>query len=206
MANAYDKQFLYSKYPKFTLRSGTISIGGSGTIASFGGPGVAAVSKLATGIYQIKLKDNFYQYVSSDFQMLAGTSGAVVGDGTFSANTLYQITTVGTTNWANVGFDSDYTPVVGAVFVASGTGNGGTFTGQAKAITPTTIDAIEVIQSPQKQLASLNSASGTSGASIFFQTLASTGPGTTTLVATAPVAGSQIVFNLWFQDSAVTVK
>ena len=200
MANTYEKQFLYSKYGNLTLRSGTVTIGGSGSVASASGPGLLTVTKAATGVYQLKFKDNFYGFVSASAQMMAGTAGAVVGDGTFTANTLYQIVTVGNTNWTAAGFDGDYTPAVGAVFVASGTGSG-TGTGQVKAITPTTIDMVEVVQSPQTQL---QNKSGTKGASVFLQTVGSTGPGTTTLVAINPAAGSQIVYNVWFVNTSVT--
>ena len=206
MANTYEKQFLFSKYGKLTLRSGTVTFGGSDSATTVSGPGLNSVKKLTTGVYQIKFKDNFYNYVSSDFQMLSGTTGSPVGDGTFTTNTIYQITTIGTSNWSAIGYDSDYTPVVGGVFVASGTGNGGTFTGQASAITPSTINIVEVIQSPQSELTNLNASSGTKGSSIFIQTLGPTGGTTsssTVLLAANPVAGAQLIYNIWFADTSV---
>lgn len=206
MANRREFQFLYSKQPKLTLRTGLITFGGSGSVAAYSGPALGTVSKLTTGIYQIKFVDNFYAYIGAKFCMLSGTSGAAVGDGTLTANTLYQIVTVGNTPWTTIGFDSDYTPVVGAPFVASGTGASGTNTGVAKAIATagSGIYAVEVVENQSKLLTNLNP-NAPRGSSIIVQTLGPTGgtaSSSTTLLPASPAAGSQMSFKVFFRDSS----
>ncbi len=206
MANRREFQFLYSKQPKLTMRTGLVTFGGSGTIAAVSGPGLGTVSKLTTGIYQIKFVDNFYAYIGAKFCMLSGTAGAAVGDGTFTQNTLYQIGTVGNTPWTTIGFDSDYTPVVGATFVASGTGASGTNTGSAKAIATggSGIYAVEVVENQTKMLQNLYP-NAPRGSSLMIQTLGPTGGTTsssTVLVPASPAAGSQLSFKVFFRDSS----
>lgn len=183
------------------MRTGLVTFGASGTIASVSGPGLGTVSKLTTGIYQIKFVDNFYAFIGGYFNMHSGTAGAAVGDGTFTANTLYQIGTVGTTVWTSVGFDSDYTPVAGALFVASGTG--GTGTGSAKPIATAGSNILTVeIAIDQTKMLTNNFPNAPRGSSLIVQTLAATGSGTTTLIPSSPAAGSQMSFKAFFRDSS----
>lgn len=185
------------------MRTGLITFGGSGSVGTFSGPALGTVSKLTTGIYQIKFVDNFFAFIGAQFCMLSGTAGAAVGDGTFTTNTLYQIKTVGNTPWASVGFDSDYTPAVGAPFVASGTGASGTNTGVAVPVSATgsNILTVEVAQNQTKLLQNLNP-NAPRGSAIIIQTLGATGVGTTTLVPTSPLVGSQLSFKVFFRDSS----
>jgi hypothetical protein len=60
--------------------------------------------------------------------------GTVVSAGNFVVNKVYQIETVGNTNWVAIGAAASPTPTVGTRFVASGVGSG---TGTAKVVIPT---------------------------------------------------------------------
>lgn len=211
MSNKREYQFIRSKVPELTVRVGNITIGGSGSVASSssGTGGVASVTKLTTGIYQIKLVDNFPFYIGSTFTFRSGTSGAAVGDGTLVANTLYQILTVGNSNWVTNGMDSQYTAAVGVPFVASGTGDGAA-TGTAKAVATagSAIYTVEVVQDTTKLLTNnypnMNTGTQGKGSSFIIQCLGPTGGTTsasTTLIPANPAAGSILEFEIFLRNS-----
>lgn len=203
MANKRFFQFLFSKQPKLTMINGLVPIGATGAVGTVSGAGVQGVTRLAAGIYKIKLLDNYYGYVDSDFSMQGGITGSSVAGGAFITGTLYQIITLGTTTqaqWVTAGFDADYTAAVGSVFVATGAGAG---TGTVKAIGSSGIVACEIAQRTGNLLNNLNSISN-KGSSVIVQTLAATSSSVTTLIPTDPANGSVLSFKLWFKDSSVT--
>ena len=71
--------------------------------------------------------------------------------GSFVTNVLYQIVTLGNTNYAAIGLNSGFTPAVGQLFVATGAGSG---TGTAKAVGYSDADFIEVPYSSNQMVAS----------------------------------------------------
>lgn len=201
MANSYTNQFLFSKYGKLTLVSGGAQFGASGAVALSFGAGILSVTKLATGIYQVKLKDNFVAFVDSDYQMRSSVSaaGAVTG-GAFVTGTLYQIQTLGTTTqaqWVAAGVDPDFTAKVGTPFVATAAGAG---TGTVKAIAPSGIVQVEIVQTTSTMLNNLNSVQK-KGSSFIVQTLAATSSSVTTLIPSDPLNGSTLGLKFWFRDS-----
>lgn len=216
MANKREYQFMFSKIPMLKMRQGQITFGGSGSVAasSSGTGGVASVTKLATGIYQIKLVDNFNAYLGSKFNFQAGTAGTAVTDGNFVANTLYQIVAVGTTDWGAIGLDSQYGTAVGMPFVASGTGGTGSGTAKVIATNGANISHVEVIQNASALLKNnypnLNTGTAGVGASIIVRCMASisgTTDGTVTttnMVAASPASGSILEFEIYFKDSSAS--
>jgi hypothetical protein len=196
MANKRFYQFLYSKQPKLTLINGVINIGATGAVSSFTIPGAASVTRLGTGIYKVKLQDNYVASIGTEASMISGTTGSAVNAGSFVTGTLYQITTLGTTDFTAVGLDSDYVPAVGQPFVATGAGSG---TGTATAIGASGIIAVEVAASAQAQLVNkfpnLNR-----GASLIIQTFGLPASGQTPELAD-PANGSAITLKIWFKDS-----
>lgn len=209
MSNKRENQFYFSKIPKLTVRYGNITFGGSGSVAtsSAGTGGVAAVTKLGTGIYQIQFVDNFYAYVQSEFNFQSGTTGAAVGDGTFVASTVYQIVSVGNTDWGGLGLISGYGTAAGMVFVASGTGDGAK-TGTAKVISTAGNGIVKcaVIQSASAFLKNVNPNMNTGtagvGASIIIQTLGASGTDTMVMAPASPTAGAILEFAVTFRDSS----
>lgn len=199
MANKRLYQFLYTKQPKLTMYNGTVTFGATGAVASFTGAGVQGVTRLTTGIYQVKLQDNFVAYVGATTNMLGGPSGSAVTDGSLVTNTLYQITTLGTTNWVAAGYDADFTPVVGGVFVATGAGGSGG--GTATAIAASNITNIEVALDPASQLNNLNANLGR-GAAFILSTYGLPASGQVP-APTNPLSGSRMSFKFWFKDSSV---
>lgn len=199
MANKYLRQFLYSKHPMLTLITGSVTFGAAGAVSASSGAGLKSVTKLGTGLYQIKLVDSFPSFIGYDSEMLGGVTGAAINDGSFVAGTLYQIVTVGNTNWTAVGFDSDYTPVVGALFVATGVGGAGT--GQVKAIAPSAVQSIEIAQNPASMLKNLNQSQG-KGSSLILSLYNSSGAAGAQVLG-SPASGAQMIFKLMFKNSSV---
>lgn len=194
MANKRFYQFLYSKHAKLTMINGLVTIGATGAVSSVTGAGVQGVTRLGTGLYRVKLVDNYAAFVGFSAYEYSPLTGSPVADGSLVTGTLYQITVVGTTNWVSAGFDPDFTPAVGGVFVATGAGGAGT--GTATAVGLTGIDSVEVAQSQSSLLQNNNTALGR-GSAVIMQTLSSAG------ALANPASGSQIGFKIWFRDSSV---
>lgn len=181
---------------------GIVTFGASGAVSAASGGGVQGVTKLATGLYKIKLVDNYVSYTGGDFHMLSGITGSPVTAGSFVTGTLYQITALGSTTqaqWVTAGLDADYTAAVGVPFVAAAAGAG---TGTATALASSGIANIEVAQSASGMITNLNPVLGR-GSSIIISTYGATSSSVTTLIPASPASGSMMGFNLWFSDSTV---
>lgn len=176
------------------MLQGKIVFGASGAVASAAGAGIASVTKLATGIYQILFVEDYQAYIGSDFSIQSGVSGGAVADGSFVTGTLYQIVSVGTTNYLAVGYPAGMIPVVGGVFVATGAGGAGT--GTVKAIAPSGVMSVEVAGNAQTQLGSSLAATG---GQLIIQTL------NTSDALASPASGCEIDFMLYFRDSSVSL-
>lgn len=197
MSNKRLYQFLFSKQPKLTMINGIITFGSTGAVSSASGPGVYGVTRLGTGLYQVKLQDNYNAINGFKWCAFGGVTGSSVAGGAFVTGTLYQILTLGTTTtaqWQAAGLDSDFTPAVGQVFVALGAGAG---SGTVKAIGHSGIFSVEMAQSQSGQLANNNSYSG-KGSAFIIQTY------NASAALANPASGSQLQLDLWFRDSSVT--
>lgn len=184
-------QFLFSKVPMLTYIQGSVLIGSSGAVTSSNGNGISSVTKLGTGIYQVQLLENINAFMSASFMIEGGTTGSPVADGSFVSGTEYQITVVGTTNWAAIGLPADMTAAVGQVFVATGVGGAGT--GTATAVGKSGIFAVEMA-TPSAMLAS---SSPSKGAIFIFQTYNASG------ALTSPASSSRIHFDFILRNSSV---
>lgn len=146
MGNSRYLQFLFNKQAMMTLLEGNVAIGAAGAVGTLYGGGIASVTKLSTGTYKIALDESFNRYLGGSMQMIAPVTGANVNDGSFVVGTTYQITAVGTTDWAAVGLPSGAVAAVGQSFVATAIGGAGT--GTAKAVGQSGILAMEIVGDP----------------------------------------------------------
>lgn len=192
MANPYMYQFLYSKHPMLSVITGSITFGATGAVSAASGNGVYGVVRKTTGIYQVKLTDNWPGFVKFQWIGYSGITGSNVASGSLVTGTLYQITAVGTTVWSGAGFDSDFTPAVGMQFVATGTAAG---TGTAKAVTTSGIGACEVALVQTSMLQNNNPAAGR-GSEFFLQTLDFAG------ALVDPTSGGKMGFMFWLRNSS----
>ena len=128
----------------------TWDIGSTGAVSNQKGPYVSSVTRLNTGIYQIKLNDNYQSLYQMRAALSGPASGSTVNAGSFSTGTVYQITTVGNTDWSAIGLPTGVTAAVGVLFKATGAGSG---TGVAAVPITTGIDSIQLLGNPQLMLA-----------------------------------------------------
>lgn len=148
------------------------SIGNTGAVSAPVGAYVSSVTRLSTGIYQIILNDN-YQSLYQMRAVLAGpASGSTVNAGSFSTGTVYQITTVGNTDWAAIGLPAGLTAAVGMLFKATGAGSG---TGVGAVPITTGINNIQLLGNPQLMLANSSSPGAIITIGCFGTTAATTG-------------------------------
>lgn len=196
MANRYFTQFFYTPHKMPVMIDCNIAIGSTGAVGTVKGPGVSGVTRLGTGLYQIKLQDNYYKFYKLDWNLEAPVTGSAVNDGSFVTGTLYQITTVGTTDWVSAGLPAGLTAAVGMVFKAAGAGGAGT--GAAKALGSSGVFAVEVVGNPQLMLAPQGSAN--QGAIITIKCLDASG------AAVDPTSGSVLFLDMYLSNSSVVVQ
>lgn len=108
-----------------------------------------------------------------------------------------------TADWQHVGVPPGLTPAVGLSFIATTTGGA---TGSGTVISPgvSGITSVEVIGDPNTSINNASIASN-GGAWLLVQFLAATDASTTTLIATAPAAGSVVGMSFFFDGSSVTI-
>jgi len=129
-------------------------------------------------------------------------------DGTISTGFTFAVTKDQTNlqNWQAVGLNKGVTPAVGAAFIATATGysSRGGSTGLVQAPSISGLTSIEVIGDPNQTFAPIPmGGSPNVGGYILVQFLAATNSSTTTLVPTAPAAGS--IVGLTFQVEAGSI-
>ena len=144
-----------------------------------------------SGYIYVQLAANYFGYVGGYSGFVSPLSGSNVSISSgLSANSVYVITSVGTStaaNWQAIGLPLGLTPTVGQAFVAS-TSSAGTGTGtvQLAAASGSGISAIDVIGDANQTVGA------TGGAYLILRALGATNSSTTTLQATAPAAGTVI--------------
>jgi hypothetical protein len=194
MANRLFQQFAFSlvKYP-VTIECNAL-IGASGATSSLKGSGVTSLTRVAAGTYKLVLEDDYYRFFNLNVFFRAPTTGAAITAGSFVSGTLYQIVTVGTTDYSLVGLDTGVTAAPGVPFVATGVGAG---TGTVLAIGHAGIYAYNVSGDPQL---TVSRSGAIHGSVIYFKTLNSAG------AATDPTSGSQMFVQVLLRNSSVKGK
>lgn len=170
----------------------SVNIGSSGATSGLSSSVVRSVTRMAAGIYQVQLMDNYNALYNSYFSVDGPVTGSAIAGGSFVAGTLYQIVTLGTTNFNSAGLPTNVTAAVGQNFIATGIGAG---TGTVKAVAP--VSSIINIAGPM-----MNPTDNT-GSIIIFQALAPTSSSVTTLIPTEIPSGSVLNIEFLLSNSSV---
>jgi len=192
MANRYFEQFHFSliKYPVKLV--GSAAIGASGATSALTGNGILSLTRVAAGTYKLILEDDYNRFLHLKVLLRSPVTGSAVTAGSFVSGTVYQIVTLGTTNYSAVGLDAGTTAAVGQVFVATGAGSG---TGTVKALGNSGIATVELIGNPLPA-----TTTNGSGSILYFQTLDAT------LAAADPASGSTLYLEVLMRNSSVKGK
>lgn len=193
------------------MLSARANIGASGAVSSISGGGVASITRMAPGTYQVQLQDNYsFMHLAMGDVGLVGSGSTVAVTSGLVVGTLYRIFSVGTTTqaqWRAIGLQAGVTPNVNDYFVAtSSTPSSGT--GSVQPLIPSNIDSIQFRQITSTLQASELFPAGLpplQGGYLIFQTLASTSSSDTTLIPTDPISGSSVVLMLYMSNSSVLV-
>ncbi len=149
--------------------------------------GIYSITRLATGIYQIRLQDNYSQMLDYKANFTAG-AGSTVNMGSLVTGTVYRILTIGTSTqaqWVAAGLPAGITAAVGQVFKAAGAGAGN---GTTKELVCNAVNGIEMLTTPAGADTMLNSQPFTQtndGGYITFQCRAGTGAATAAFTGSA---------------------
>jgi len=204
MANRRFTQFFYTPHMMPVLLDLNVAIGGSGAVGTVKGPGISSVTRLAAGIYKIKLQDNYNRYYGIESSFLGPVTGSDVPAGSLVTGTLYVITALGTTTqaqWEAAGVPAGVTAAVGVSFVAVATTSG---TGTAKAVGSSGVNAVEVAGQPTLQLGPQGVAN--QGGYIIIKCIGVTSSSDTTPIAVDPASGSTLFLQIYLSNSSVQVQ
>lgn len=194
MASRFFQQFTLSLNHIPVFLEGSAAIGGSGATSALKGSGILSLTRVAAGTYKLVLEDDYNRFLGFKAIAEAPVTGLAITAGSFVSGTLYEIVTVGTTDYSAVGLDAGVTAAPGVAFVASGVGAG---TGTVKALGASGVYAIELAGDPQ--LSVWTTAAG-SGSIIYFLTLDASGS------PVDPADGSKLYFQVWLRNSSVKGK
>lgn len=194
MANRFFQQFTFSLNHVPVWLEGSCTIGASGATSALKGSGILSLTRVAAGTYKLVLEDDYNRFLAFRAIFQAPVSGAAVTAGSFVSGTLYQIVTVGNTDYSAVGLDAGITAAPGVTFVASGAGSG---TGTVKALGTSAVFAVELAGDPQLMISSTVDGSGSV---IYFVCLDATG------APVDPTSGSKMYVHVWLRNSSVKGK
>lgn len=182
--------------------------GSSGALGATANPGkgIQSITRLAAGIYQLQLQDNYASYLDASFSIESFGQGSAVAATALSPNTVYAITSLGTTTqaqWVTAGVPSGITAAVGVVFKCAATSSG---TGAGKAVAAANLYNIQVVGNPNLML-SKQPFQANSGGYVTFACIAPLTAGTAAADATPtitdPAAGTIITGSIWLNNSQV---
>ncbi len=180
------------------------AIGGSGApTIQVTNQGIKSITRLAAGVYQLQLDDNYNSFTNFKVQFRAPVTGSAINGGSFVATTVYEIITLGTTTqaqWVTAGVPAGITAAVGTVFLAAGVGAG---TGTVKELAASGINAVEIVGNPQQMLSNQPFVQGSGGAYINFKCIGPTDADTTTPIAKDPASGSTMYIEVLLNNSSV---
>lgn len=149
------------------------------------------------GVAVIQLSEAFLGYINGFSGFVSPLSGSSVNISSgLTLNKAYVITAVGTStpaNWQALGLPTNQVPAVGAAFVAT-SASAGTGTGTVQLASVSGIVTTEIVGDPNQTII------GTGGGYFIVQFLGATNSSTTTLIPTAPAAGSTIGLRIIAQN------
>ncbi len=180
---------------KFTITSGSATAGsiwtdGSGHLYTVTTTVSSGTTLLTSGIGTPI--GSTLTFISGPGASTALTFSAAIGNYSTGFTFAQTVSDTNLQDWNGVGLPRGITPAVGASFVATHTGAGAS-TGTVKALGVSGISSIEVIGDPNLTLAPQpQGGSPNVGGWILIQFLGATNSGTTTLIPTAPAAGSLV--------------
>jgi hypothetical protein len=190
------RQFTQSFNAGLTLIECNFLAGASGAVTNLAGTGVASITKLATGTYQINFTNAYQRHLGTEVNAYSPGTGSTAATA-LSAGTVYTIATLGTTTaagWQAAGLSASVTPAVGVSFLATGAG-----TGTGTCTTPSVSGLVdsEIVGNPNTTLGN------SSTPYIIVQLLAPTSSSVTTPVPTNPATGTTMTFQFWMRSSSL---
>jgi hypothetical protein len=197
MASRRFYQFMNSLNPALTLIQGSFSVGSSGAVSAVNGSGIYGVTRLAAGIYEVRLQDNYFRYLGHNCQLRSSSTGTTA-IGSISPGTVYQIAALGaatTAQWVTAGVPVGVTPAVGLPFLCAATsaGSGSTC---ATAVS-SGVENIEVMGNPQTSITS------TSYPYLVIRCLGPTATADTAMIPVDPASGSKLDLEFLFRNSSI---
>lgn len=186
---------LYSMHVMPVLLDATVVIDSTqiGQTKNLKGPGVTSIKRVAIGMYQIRLQDNYNRYYGGFSRLSEGLTGSVAVTAATAA-TPYIIKSLGTTTqvqWEAMGVPKGVIAAVGLAFIASGAGVGSALLGTPL---PTGIDTVEIVGDPNTSLASIPYGN----AYVMVRTLFNNAP-------VDPVDGSSFLISLYLSNSSILI-
>ncbi len=161
----------------------------------------------AAGYCLVQFKNNFNYVLSGSNSIVSPVSGTPILVTTgVTAGLAYIIVSLGTTSlaqWQKLGVPAGLTPSVGMSFIAPATTTA-TGTGAIEVPSVSGITSIETVGDPNQSSNNSNIAAN-GGAWVLLQFLGATSSSVTTLIPTAPAAGSVISMRFRFDGSSVSI-
>lgn len=194
MASRFFQQFTLSLNHLPVFLEGSALIGASGATSQLKGSGILSLTRLAAGTYRLVLEDDYNRFLGFEACLESGVTGSSITAGSFVSGTLYEIVSVGSTDFSLVGLPAGVTAAPGVAFVASGAGAG---TGTVKALACSGIYAVELAGDPQLSIATTVQGSGSV---IHFVTYDAAG------APADPADGSKLYFAVLLRNSSVKGK
>jgi hypothetical protein len=186
---------IYTGHVMPVLIDGSAVIGAAGAVGTVKGPYVKSVTHMGTGLYQIKLADNYSRYFSGSAAFVSPLSGSNVDPHTVTPGTPCVITVVGSTDWATAGVPAGVTPAPGVGLALAAQPAAGT--GRVQTVGASGIMSVEAIGN---QNLTLDPSSPNQGAIILFQCLNTSG------APTDPAAGSVLGFTCYLSNSSIQIQ
>lgn len=201
---------IYTGHVMPVLIDGSVSIGALGAVSNLKGPYVKSVTRLAAGVFQIQLQDNFNKVYSVQAMLQSPVSGSSVDPSTLLVGDLVQIDVVGSTDWSAIGLPSGVTAAVGQAFVMTAVPSAST--SRVKAVGNSGIAKVEVVGNPNLMSAPMVANQGAQGAIIMIQCLQAQMPSSTVqgtpidMIKADPASGSVLQFSIMLSNSSITIQ
>lgn len=202
MANRSFTRSMYSLHAMPVALDCNVAIGATGAVGTIAGTGISGITRLDVGTYQIKLQDNYNRLYGLDATLQPPLTGSATDPHSETTGHVYQITTVGNTDWTTAGVPAGVTPAVGVAFLLAA--QPATGTGRVKTIGVSGIQCVEIVGVTNTTIAPSGAAN--IGALITIQCLGATSSSVTTLIPTDPASGSVLYVQMLLSNSSLVVQ